>query len=294
MKSGFVSIVGRPNVGKSTLLNELLKTKIAIVTNKVGTTRNNIYGVLNNDEFQIIFVDTPGISKANDKLGEVLNEKAYKTFSNDLVLFLVDIASGFGPNDKQILNRLIKEKQNIILILTKIDLIKKEKLMQEIIKIKDLYNFLDIVPISAKNHNNIDELLKVIQNYLPEGEKYFSDDYLTNISERNLVAEIIREKAMSLTEKEVPHALTCVVKDMIFKKNKVIINACIIVDRDNLKGIIIGQHGQMLKEIGTEARIELEKIFNKKVYLEILVKEMKDWRNDQNLIKELINFEEDD
>lgn len=294
MKSGFVSIVGRPNVGKSTLLNKLLNKKIAITSDKVGTTRNMIYGVYNEDDTQIVFVDTPGINKATSKLGEVLNKTAYSSFENDLVLFLVDIASGFGPNDNKILNRLKEDKKQVILILTKVDLIKKEKLFEEINKLKDLYDFLDIVPISSIKNINISELIKVIKKYLPDNIKYFDDDVITNVSERFLISEIIREKVLNLTREEVPHAVTCLVENMDFKKDKCYINAVIVVDRDNLKGIIIGKNGQMLKKIGSLARKEIEVLLDKKVYLELFVKVIENWRQKPNLFEELGITEEKD
>lgn len=294
MKSGFVSIVGRPNVGKSTLLNKLLNQKIAITSDKVGTTRNMIYGVYNEDDTQIVFVDTPGINKATSKLGEVLNKTAYSSFDNDLVLFLVDIASGFGPNDNRILNRLKEDNKDVILVLTKVDKIKKDKLYDEIIKLKDLYNFLDIVPISSIKGINTTELIEVIKKYLKDDVKYFDDDVITNVSERFLVGEIIREKVLNLTREEVPHAVTCVVENMEFKKDKCYINACIVVDRDNLKGIIIGKNGQMLKKVGTMAREEIEVLLGKKVYLELFVKVIDNWRQKPNLFQELGISEEDD
>lgn len=294
MKSGFVSIVGRPNVGKSTLLNKLLNKKIAITSDKVGTTRNMIYGVYNEDDTQIVFVDTPGINKATSKLGEVLNKTAYSSFENDLVLFLVDIASGFGPNDNKILNRLKEDKKQVILILTKVDLIKKEKLFEEINKLKDLYDFLDIVPISSVKNINISELIQVIKKYLPDNIKYFDDDVITNVSERFLISEIIREKVLNLTREEVPHAVTCLVENMEFKKDKCYINAVIVVDRDNLKGIIIGKNGQMLKKIGSLARQEIEVLLDKKVYLELFVKVIENWRQKPNLFEELGITEEND
>lgn len=294
MKSGFVSIVGRPNVGKSTLLNKLLNKKIAITSDKVGTTRNMIYGVYNEDDTQIVFVDTPGINKATSKLGEVLNNKAYSSFDNDLVLFLVDIASGFGPNDNRILNRLKEDNKDVILVLTKVDKIKKDKLYDEIIKLKDLYNFLDIVPISSIKGINTTELIEVIKKYLKDDVKYFDDDVITNVSEKFLVGEIIREKVLNLTREEVPHAVTCVVENMEFKKDKCYINACIVVDRDNLKGIIIGKNGQMLKKVGTMAREEIEVLLGKKVYLELFVKVIDNWRQKPNLFEELGISEEDD
>lgn len=294
MKSGFVSIVGRPNVGKSTLLNKLLNKKIAITSDKVGTTRNMIYGVYNEDDTQIVFVDTPGINKATSKLGEVLNKTAYSSFENDLVLFLVDIASGFGPNDNKILNRLKEDEKQVILVLTKVDLIKKEKLFEEINKLKDLYDFLDIVPISSVKNINISELIQVIKKYLPDNIKYFDDDVITNVSERFLISEIIREKVLNLTREEVPHAVTCLVENMEFKKDKCYINAVIVVDRDNLKGIIIGKNGQMLKKIGSLARKEIEVLLDKKVYLELFVKVIENWRQKPNLFEELGITEEND
>lgn len=294
MKSGFVSIVGRPNVGKSTLLNKLLNQKIAITSDKVGTTRNTIYGIYNDEDSQIVFVDTPGINKATSKLGEVLNNKAYSSFDNDLVLFLVDIASGFGPNDNKILNRLKEDNKDVILVLTKVDKIKKDKLYDEITKLKDLYNFLDIVPISSVKGINTTELIEVIKKYLKDDVKYFDDDVITNVSEKFLVGEIIREKILILTKEEVPHAVTCVVENMEFKKDKCYINACIVVDRDNLKGIIIGKNGQMLKKVGTMAREEIEVLLGKKVYLELFVKVIENWRQKPNLFEELGISEEDD
>lgn len=294
MKSGFVSIVGRPNVGKSTLLNKLLNQKIAITSDKVGTTRNTIYGIYNDEDSQIVFVDTPGINKAKSKLGEVLNNKAYSSFDNDLVLFLVDIASGFGPNDNRILNRLKEDNKDVILVLTKVDKIKKDKLYDEIIKLKDLYNFLDIVPISSIKGINTTELIEVIKKYLKDDVKYFDDDVITNVSEKFLVGEIIREKVLNLTREEVPHAVTCIVENMEFKKDKCYINACIVVDRDNLKGIIIGKNGQMLKKVGTMAREEIEVLLGKKVYLELFVKVIDNWRQKPNLFEELGISEEDD
>lgn len=294
MKSGFVSIVGRPNVGKSTLLNKLLNQKIAITSDKIGTTRNTIYGIYNDEDSQIVFVDTPGINKATSKLGEVLNNKAYSSFDNDLVLFLVDIASGFGPNDNRILNRLKEDNKDVILVLTKVDKIKKDKLYDEIIKLKDLYNFLDIVPISSIKGINTTELIEVIKKYLKDDVKYFDDDVITNVSEKFLVGEIIREKILILTKEEVPHAVTCIVENMEFKKDKCYINACIVVDRDNLKGIIIGKKGQMLKKVGTMAREEIEVLLGKKVYLELFVKVIENWRQKPNLFEELGISEEDD
>ncbi len=294
MKSGFVSIVGRPNVGKSTLINKLLNKKIAIVSDKVGTTRNIIYGILNEEDYQIIFLDTPGINRPNNKLGEVLNKKAYESFQNDLVLFLVDSSTGFGPNDNKILERLKSENKSVILILTKVDLINKEKLLKQITELKDLYNFIDIIPISVASNENVEELLEVIKNNLKDDIKYFDDDMFTNVTEKFQVAEIIREKVLNLTKQEVPHSVTCMVEKMEFKKESCNIMAVIIVDRDNLKGIIIGKNGRMLKEIGTLARIDIEELLNKKVYLNLFVKVIENWRDKENLFEELGILEEKD
>ena len=293
MKAGFVSIVGRPNVGKSTLLNKILKTKLAITSDKVGTTRNNIVGVYNDETSQIVFTDTPGIAKANDRLGEVLNNLAYSSFATDIVLFLVDIASGFGKNDRKILEKLKQDNSKIILVLTKIDLIKKEELIKRIIEVKDLYDFSSIVPISSYKDETIEELLKVIKDTLEEQGKIFNDDYFTNITEKYLVSEMIREKVLNLTKQEVPHSVGCYVLKMDFKKDKIVIDATIVVDRDNLKGIIIGKNGQMLKNIGSLARCDIEKYYNKKVYLSLFVKVIENWRSKDSIIKELNEINND-
>ena len=293
MKAGFVSIVGRPNVGKSTLLNKILKTKLAITSDKVGTTRNNIVGVYNDETSQIVFTDTPGIAKANDRLGEVLNNLAYSSFETDVVLFLVDIASGFGKNDRKILEKLKQDNSKIILVLTKIDLIKKEELIKRIIEVKDLYDFSSIVPISSYKDETIEELLTVIKDTLEEKDKIFNDDYFTNITEKYLVSEMIREKVLNLTKQEVPHSVGCYVLKMDFKKDKIVIDATIVVDRDNLKGIIIGKNGQMLKNIGSLARCDIEKYYNKKVYLSLFVKVIENWRSKDSIIKELNEINND-
>ena len=293
MKSGFVSIVGRPNVGKSTLLNKLINKKLAITSDKVGTTRNNIYGIYNEPDTQIIFIDTPGIGKAVDKLGATLNKKAYSSFENDLVLFLVDIASGFGKNDEKILERLKQENKKVILVLNKIDKINKEKLFEEILKLKDLYDFLEIVPISGLKGNNTDELVKAIKKHLPDDIKYFEDDTITNTDETFMIGEIIREKVLNLTKEEVPHSVTCLVENIEFKKGVANINALIIVDRKNLKKIIIGKNGSMLKKIGTLARKDIESYLNMKVYLELYDKTIENWKNKEEIFDFLKITEKD-
>lgn len=293
MKSGFVSIVGRPNVGKSTLLNKLINKKLAITSDKVGTTRNNIYGIYNEKDTQIIFIDTPGIGRATDKLGEALNKKAYLSLENDLVLFLVDIASGFGKNDEKILERLKKENKDVILVLNKIDKIKKEQLFEEILKLKDLYDFKEIVPISGLKGQNTKELIKAIKNHLKDDIKYFDDDTITNTDETFMIGEIIREKVLNLTKEEVPHSVTCVVENLEFKKGIADINALIIVDRKNLKKIIIGKNGSMLKKIGMLARKDIEEYLNMKVYLEIYVKTIENWKNKEEIFDFLKITEKD-
>lgn len=287
MKSGFVSIVGRPNVGKSTLINKIINKKIAITSNKVGTTRNIIYGIYNDEESQIVFVDTPGISNASNELLNILNKKAYQSFENDLVLFVVDIASGFGKGDQKILNRLKEENKDVILVLNKVDIMDKEKLLHEIDTIKDLYDFKEIIPVSSLKGINVNDLIKTIKKYLNDNVKYFDDGEITNVTEKFMVAELIREKVLNLTKEEVPHAITCLVENMEFKKGSCYINAVIIVDRENLKKIIIGKNGSMIKKIGSLARPEIEDLLSVKVFLELYVKTIEDWRNKENILKDL-------
>lgn len=288
MKSGFVSIVGRPNVGKSTLINKLINRKVAIVSDKSGTTRNNIYGIYNDEDTQIIFVDTPGIGKLGTKLEQLLNNKAYDAMENDLVLFVVDIASGFGPNDKKILEKLKEDKKDVILILNKVDLISdKEKLLLEIDKLKDLYDFKEIIPISSLKDKDLDYVIDIIKKYLKDDIKYFDDDVVTNVSTEFMVAEIIREKLLLCTKDEVPHTITCVVENMKYKKDVVVIDGLIIVDRDNLKKIIIGKNGSMLTKVGKMAREDIEELLGKRVYLKLFVKVVNNWRDSSSKLKEL-------
>ena len=293
MRSGFVSIVGRPNVGKSTLINKLINKMIAITSDKAGTTRNIIYGVYNEVDTQIVFIDTPGIGKTADKLEAHLNKKAFVSFENDLVLFLVDIASGFGKGDQKILDKLKQDNKKVILVLNKIDKIDKEKLFNEIVKLKDLYDFLEIVPISGLKGNNTDELIKAIKKHLPDNIKYFNDDVITNTDEAFMIGEIIREKVLNLTKEEVPHAVTCVVENLEFKKGICNINALIIVDRKNLKGILIGKQGSMLKKIGSLARTDIEDYLGVKVYLELFVKTIENWKNKEEMF-EFLKIDEKD
>ena len=288
MKSGMVSIVGRPNVGKSTLLNKILNKKIAITSDKSGTTRNIILGVYNDDDSQIVFVDTPGIHKPTHKLDKVLNDKSYLMTENpDLILFMVDISTGFGKGDKFVLDRINDNNSNIILILSKIDKIKKEELIKRIDEINKEYSFKEIIPISSTKSLNIDDLIKTIKKYLPNEGKYYDDEFVTNQPKGMIITERVREKVLHLTHDEIPHTVTCIIDSLDEDDNLISAGVTIVVDRDNLKKILIGKQGLMLKEIGTRARIDLEEYFNKKVFLSLYVKVIKNWRDRDSLIHEL-------
>ena len=293
MRSGFVSIVGRPNVGKSTLLNSLINKKLAITSSKAGTTRNIIYGIYNEEDCQIVFVDTPGMGRSADKLEEHLNKKAYSSLENDIVLFIVDAFGGFGSGDEKILSKLKQDNKKVILVLNKIDKLSKEEVFNQIVKVKDLYDFLEIVPVSGLKGKNVYELIKVIKKYLPDDIKYFSDDVITNVTEEFMVGEIIREKVLLLTNDEVPHEVTCVVESMEFKKKKAYITALIILNRDNLKSIIIGKNGSMLKKIGSMARSDIEQLLGVSVYLELYVKTIENWKNKEEIFDYLKINEKD-
>ena len=288
LKSGFVSLVGRPNVGKSTLLNSLVGYKIAITSDKAQTTRNSIQGIYNDDDSQIVFVDTPGIHKPKHKLGRRLNEEAYYSIDDvDIILFLMDVTMPFGKGDNFVLDKIKQAKKPTFLILNKVDKIKKDHLLELILKYKDIYDFKEIIPISALKKDNVTELINTLKKYLPDNVKYFPDDELTNTTIEFRAAELIREKVLRLTDEEVPHAVTCVVEKYEDKKDKAIITATIIVERDSLKSIIIGKQGKMLKSIGSKARQDIEKMIGKKVYLDLFVKTIKNWRDKEKYLREL-------
>ena len=290
MRSGFVGFVGRPNVGKSTLINQIVGTKIAITSDKPQTTRNIIQGIYNDDDTQIVFVDTPGIHKPTHKLGQILNRGAYYSIDDvDVVCFLIDAKAGLGKGDKYVIERLKDINKPVILIINKIDGLSKDEIFLKINEYKDLYDFAEIVPISALKNKNIDELIKVIKQYLPDNIKYFDDSMITNRSMQFMIAETVREKILWLTKEEVPHSVTCVVEKIVKDKDKNIINVAIIVDRDSLKKIIIGKGGSMIKKIGTLAREDLEKILGTKVYLELYVKTIEKWRDREKYLTEF-NF----
>ena len=295
MKCGFVSLVGRPNTGKSTLLNSILGMKLAITSDKAGTTRNIINGIYNDDDSQIIFVDTPGIHKPTHKLGNLLNKKAYNnTEGVDLILFLIDISKGFGKGDEFILNRIKDKDVPVILLLNKIDKIKdKSVLLENINKLKDLYDFAEIIPISAMKGENKEELINTIKKYLDEQERIYDEEELTNVSTRFIMAELVREKVLELTRDEIPHSVTCYVENYEEDEEIVHIQVLVVVDRDNLKKIIIGKQGSMLKQIGTLARKDMEEFLGKKVFLETYVKTLKNWRDKEKYFDEL-GLEEDE
>ncbi len=294
MKSGFVSLIGRPNVGKSTLLNTLINQKIAITSNKPQTTRNIIQGIYNEDGYQIVFVDTPGIHKPLNKLGKVLNKEAQSlTKDVDLVLFIVDAAEGIGTGDKKIISSLGETNSKVILVLNKIDKMTDAQVIKVINDYKDLYDFAEIIPISALSRDNVERLLSVIKKYMTDTMRYFDDDMITTSTLNFLVSEFVREKIFRMTEEEIPHSITCITSKYEEKKNIVDITVDIIVDRDSIKKIVIGKQGSLLKAVGIEARKDIENLIGKKVFLELYVKTIKNWRDREKYLNEL-GFNEKD
>ncbi|ANS75155.1 GTPase Era [Paenibacillus yonginensis] len=288
-KSGFVTIVGRPNVGKSTLMNHIIGQKIAIMSDKPQTTRNKIHGVYTSNDMQIIFLDTPGIHKRQSKLGDYMNTTALNTFGEvEAVLFLADASEGFGGGDRYIIERLKEIKTPVILVLNKIDKITPEELLPMIESYSKLYPFAEIVPISAMMGNNVNTLLDQIAKYLPEGPQYYPEDQVTDHPEQFVCAELIREKILHLTREEVPHSIAVTIEDMRVQENGVVnISAVIFVERDSQKGIIIGKQGSLLKEIGKLARQDIEHLLGSKIFLELWVKVKKDWRNQERILRDL-------
>lgn len=286
MKSGFVSFVGRPNVGKSTLLNSILGKRIAITSDKPQTTRNMIQGIYNDEDTQIVFVDTPGIHKPKSKLGKVLNKQAYFTINDvDIVILVVDISEKIGTGDKFVIDILKNiEDKPVFLVINKIDKLPKEEILKKIDEYQKIYDFDEIIPVSARKKDNTDRLLNVIKKYLPDNIKYFDDNIITSSSPSFIISEFIREKVLDLTNEEVPYAVTCLVEEIEEDERTMNISATIIVDRENLKKIIIGKNGNMIKEIGTRARKDIEKYFNKKVYLELFVKVIPKWRDKEKFL----------
>ena len=288
-KSGFVTLIGRPNVGKSTLMNHLIGQKIAITSNKPQTTRNNIQTILTRDDFQMVFVDTPGIHKPKHKLGEyMVNVAQESTKDVDLVLFLTNPGDEIGRGDKFILENLKDKKCPVYLVVNKIDENTQDKVAKTLQMFSNEYEFDEIIPISAAKGKNVDTLLELMKNALPEGPKYYPDDMITDVQERFVVAEIVREKALRILRDEVPHGIAVdIIQMKQNERGKYNIEVDLICEKDSHKGIIIGKNGQCLKRIGEAARREIEKFLNERVNLKIWVKVRKEWRDNTNLLKEL-------
>ncbi len=287
-KSGFVTIIGRPNVGKSTLMNHLIGQKIAITSNKAQTTRNRIQTVLTSDEGQIVFLDTPGINRAKNKLGEYMLNVAENTLNEvDVILWLVEPTTFIGAGERYIIEKLQKVHTPVILVINKTDTVGEEEIFQAIDTYKTVYDFKEIVPVSALRDKNTDELIHTIFSYLDEGPQFYDADTITDQPERAIVAEIIREKALRCLDKEVPHGIAVVIDRMKDRENgKIVdIDATIVCERDSHKGIIIGKQGAMLKKIGTQARQDMERLLDTKVNLKLWVKVKKDWRDSEFLLK---------
>lgn len=287
-KSGFVSIVGRPNVGKSTLLNRVVGQKIAIMSDKAQTTRNKIQGIYTQKDAQIIFIDTPGIHKPKHQLGTFMVDTALSSFSGvEAILFMVNATQKRGPGDNFIIDKLKYVDKPVFLIINKIDEIHPDKLLSIIDDYRTTMDYAEIVPISATEGNNVDRLLGIIKDYMPEGPQYYPEDQVTDHPEYFIVSELIREKVLEFTREEVPHSVAVVVESMQRNENnKVQIHAAIIVERSTQKGIIIGKGGKMLKEIGVGARREIETLLGDKIYLDLWVKVQKDWRDRQTYLQD--------
>lgn len=285
-KSGFVTIVGRPNVGKSTLMNQIVGQKIAITSNKPQTTRNRIMTVYTSDEGQIVFLDTPGLHKAKNKLGNYMMTAANTSMKDgDVILFMLEAKKNAGPEEQEIMEGLAALKQPKILVINKIDTVSREDLVGIIANVSKVCPFDEIVPVCAMDGTNTDELVKCILKYLPEGEPFYDEDTVTDQPVRQIAAEMIREKALHALEDEIPHGIAVVIEKMDFSGRTVQIEATIICERDSHKGIIIGKGGEMIKKIGTNARYEIEKMLEQKVNLKLFVKVKKEWRDSDFLLK---------
>ena len=285
-KSGFVTLIGRPNVGKSTLMNRIIGQKIAITSDKPQTTRNRIQTVYTSEEGQIVFVDTPGIHKSKNKLGDYMVSTAQRTIGEvDVVLWLVEPTTFIGAGERYILEQLERTKAPVILVINKIDSVKPEDVLKAIDTYRTEYEFAEVVPVSAKTSVNLNELMACIMKYLPYGPAFYDEDTITDQPERQIVAELIREKALRLMEKEVPHGIAVSIESMKYRKKMYDIEATIVCERDSHKGMIIGKNGTMLKKIGSQARVEIEEMLECKVNLQLWVKVKKDWRDSDFLLK---------
>jgi len=287
-KSGFIAIVGRPNVGKSTFMNRVIGQKIAIMSDKPQTTRNKIQGVYTESDAQFVFIDTPGIHKPKHRLGDFMVKMAENTLNEvDAVLFMVNAEEGYGGGDQYILDRLQKVNSPVFLVINKIDLIHPDDIFALIEKYKDKLNFAEVIPISALQGNNVPNLLGKLKEYLPEGPQYYPADQVTDHPERFIMSELIREKVLNLTREEIPHSVAVVIENIERQDNgKLLIQANIITERSTQKGILIGKQGSMLKVIGQKARRDIEALLGTKVFLELWVKVQKDWRNKENQLRE--------
>lgn len=296
-RSGFISIIGRPNAGKSTLLNAIIKEKIAITSNKPQTTRNNISGILTREDAQFIFIDTPGIHKPKHELGKTLNKNAYTAIAEaDVNFWMVDATQNFGPGDEFILEKIKTSHIPCFLILNKIDLLGKEKLIKVLQEWKERYAFAEIFPISALKKDNIDQLLEVTKGYLNEGPQFFPEEMISDHGEQFQIAEIIREKVLYKTEEEVPHSVAVVIEKKEETDTKMFIQALIIVERTSQKSILIGKQAEMIRKIRLAAQKELKEKFQKRVELELYVRVEKNWRNRSSKLQQLgyLEMEEDE
>lgn len=295
-KSGFISIIGRPNVGKSTFLNRVIGQKIAIMSDKPQTTRNKVQGVLTLNDAQMIFIDTPGIHKPKHKLGDFMVKVATNTLKEvDLILFMINATEGYGRGDEFIIEKLKNVNTPVFLVVNKIDAVHPDELLPLIEKYQALYPFAAVVPISALQGNNVETLLDQIKEHLPEGPQYYPADQVTDHPERFIISELIREKVLHLTREEIPHSIAVVI-DSIKKMEKgdtINVMATIVVERDSQKGIVIGKQGKMLKEVGSRARVDIENLLGSKVFLELWVKVQKDWRNKASQLRDY-GFNEDE
>ena len=288
-KSGFVAVVGRPNVGKSTLINALIDDKIVIVSDKAQTTRNRIVCVYTDEKKQIVFMDTPGIHKPKHKLGELMVDQAVDSLREvEAVLFVVAANEKRGPGDNFVIEQLKKVNVPVFLIVNKIDTMEKQDLLEAIVSYENSYPFEAVVPISAKEKDNIEEVVNLLEKHLPEGPKYFPDDMITDQPERLIISDIVREKILLQTHDEIPHAIAVDVDEMKTREDgTTYVRATIYVERDSQKGIIIGKQGAMLKTIGRQARGDVERLLATKVFLDLWVKVKKDWRNKSGMLSEL-------
>ena len=290
-KSGFISIIGRPNVGKSTFLNRVIGQKIAIMSDKPQTTRNKVQGVLTLENSQMVFIDTPGIHIPKHKLGDFMLKVAKNTLREvDVIMFMVNAVEPRGKIDEYIMEMLEKNETPVFLVINKIDQVHPEKLVDIIESYTKKYDFAEILPISALQGNNVDKLLETIQSYLPQGPQYYPADQVTDHPERFIISELIREKVLHLTREEIPHSIAVVIdkikKEEDTEKDMIRVSATIIVERDSQKGIVIGKKGALLKEVGTRARKDIEMLLGTNVYLELWVKVQKDWRNKSAHLKD--------